>query len=478
MNRIMNHLLLTCLLMTYGICLLLWMGADEVDTSEIRLITIVSVVWFGFLLLMGLKDIQTYFLLAPVVIMFIPNAVNDVFPEVRITENSDRVTVFAAIFTHIDFYFLAGILKFGIKSSIREKFGTPGIKVVLFFYCMLIPFLYFAQEKPGLAMGLSQVRYGLACILLFNLVKAEQYFVWFIKGCVLGLFGVLLESFVYTKTSGLTRLSSGNFAVNGLGHLFSALSIFIYFGLEDCKDVISRWMRVIAPLAAIIALLLTGTRSALVALAGAGLLCAFVSKRRGIILPIFLILAVAGFVLLADKIEAISRLASVADKLFSGNLEIADGTYSEDTTSLATRFVIWTGSIKMIIDHPILGIGPGVWNSIKSSYGVWFGVLLDPHNEYLAILTSYGLLFGAAVIGACLIGPIIMGMKRFNLPVPFYRSMLRSCLWFILSVSISGLFNASLLKHQMSAIFIMILLFFYKCKSKHDQMVNMGIARV
>lgn len=461
--------------MIYGICLLLWMGAGEVDTSEIRLITIVSVMWFGFLLLIGLKDVQTYFLLAPVVIMFIPNAVNDVFPEVRITENFDRTTVFAAIFTHIDFYFLAGILKFGINKSGNERFGTPGVKAVLIIYCMLIPFIYFALEKPALAMGLSQVRYALACFLLFSLVEAERYFFWFIKGCVLGLFGVLLESIVYTKTSGLTRLSSGNFAVNGLGHLFSALSIFIYFGLENCKDVLSRWMRVIAPVIGIIALLSTGTRSALVALAGAGLLCAFVSKRRGIILPVFLIIAVAGFVILADKIEAISRLASVTDKLFSGNLEIADGTYSEDTTSLATRFVIWAGSVKMIIDHPMLGVGPGVWNSIKSSYGVWFGVLLDPHNEYLAILTSYGLLFGSAVIGACLIGPVIMGMKRFNLSDPFFKPILRSCLWFILSVSISGLFNASLLKHQMSAIFIMVLFFFYKSKSKHDQMMNMNI---
>lgn len=468
MNKILDHLLFTSLMALYGICLLLWMGADEVDASDIRLITVLSVIWFGLLLMIGMKDLQRYFLLAPVVIMFIPNAVNDVFPEVRITENSDVTSVFAAIFTQVDLYFLAGIMRFGLRHHRSNQFCSPVIKAVLILYCAFIPFIYFIQEKPALAAGLNQIRYAIACIILFKLVDAERYFDWFLKGCIAGMFGVLLESIVYTKINGLTRLSSGNFAVNGLGHLFSALSVFIFFGLENNKDVISRWLRIIAPVVGIAALLMTGTRSALGALVGAGVLCASVSKKRGIVLPIMLIFGIAVFITLSDKIEAISRLATVADKLFSGQLEVADGSYSEDTTSLATRYVIWTSSMRMLVDHPLLGIGPGVWNSIKSDYGVWFGVLLDPHNEYIAIFTSYGLFFGGAVIGVCILGPIVIGLKRFNSTNPYYRSILRSCVWFILSMGISGLFNASLLKHQMSAIFIMVLLFLYKGKSSYE----------
>jgi tetratricopeptide (TPR) repeat protein len=79
--------------------------------------------------------------------------------------------------------------------------------------------------------------------------------------------------------------------------------------------------------------------------------------------------------------------------------------------------MLWRNSLKMFLEYPILGVGPGHWKLYFPQYGVsgWYldkGLIQfsTPHNDLLWILTEYGL-FGFLAFVALILN-IIKGFWR------------------------------------------------------------------
>ena len=89
-------------------------------------------------------------------------------------------------------------------------------------------------------------------------------------------------------------------------------------------------------------------------------------------------------------------------------------------SSVAMRKIIWTKSVEMIKEHPLIGFGPGQWQIIIPKYGVdEFGEKLRegsltfqrPHNDYLWLISEVGL-FGFLGYLVFFIGIINIGFTN------------------------------------------------------------------
>lgn len=78
-----------------------------------------------------------------------------------------------------------------------------------------------------------------------------------------------------------------------------------------------------------------------------------------------------------------SNLATTVTSIFSG-------------TGDRGRVQMWQNTLSMIVDHPLLGVGPGGWKRIYPAYDNGAMVRRDtapirPHNDYLWLTSEYGL---------------------------------------------------------------------------------------
>lgn len=89
-------------------------------------------------------------------------------------------------------------------------------------------------------------------------------------------------------------------------------------------------------------------------------------------------------------------------------------------SSVAMRKIIWTKSVEMIKEHPLIGFGPGQWQIIIPKYGVdEFGEKLRegsltfqrPHNDFLWLISEVGLI-GFLGYLVFFIGIIIIGFTN------------------------------------------------------------------
>lgn len=80
----------------------------------------------------------------------------------------------------------------------------------------------------------------------------------------------------------------------------------------------------------------------------------------------------------------------------SHRAKLSDWFMTPERSSLASRIMIWQSAGKMLIDHPIAGIGPGNFQSVYLDYQRFFPPYLEwavpePHNLYLAFWLEAGL---------------------------------------------------------------------------------------
>ena len=61
------------------------------------------------------------------------------------------------------------------------------------------------------------------------------------------------------------------------------------------------------------------------------------------------------------------------------------------SASIQDRLTLWRGTVEMISDHPILGVGPAAWFREYPRYQPDAVYFQNPHNDYLWIAAEYGL---------------------------------------------------------------------------------------
>lgn len=81
----------------------------------------------------------------------------------------------------------------------------------------------------------------------------------------------------------------------------------------------------------------------------------------------------------------------------SHNQKFFDISHFTERSSLASRIMIWQSSWKMILNHPVMGIGPGNFQSTYLEYQKYFPLYLEwavphPHNLYLSFWLQTGII--------------------------------------------------------------------------------------
>ncbi len=159
----------------------------------------------------------------------------------------------------------------------------------------------------------------------------------------------------------------------------------------------------------ITALMMTGTRSALVGLMLLALLVPGIMLRyrkqfassgwrvgHGLALPALLIgtvLALGAINTANPQLMAESGPGDALDRAFSRTLSMAKASeYSEGSFSI--RAAMWKATGRMILAHPVTGVGAGAWEVQSPLYQV-AGSQLETdyyaHNEILQLVAEYGL---------------------------------------------------------------------------------------
>lgn len=167
----------------------------------------------------------------------------------------------------------------------------------------------------------------------------------------------------------------------------------------------------------VVAILMTGTRSALVALIVLSMLLPWILHRywrhlglgdwsrmtRLVTLSVFLITTIGlGCLESANPIvidemrgstplgRALTRTASMTDPV----------EYTH--RSFSARLIMWQATLRLVAAHPLVGVGAGAWEVEIPRYQVAGSQVEDDyyaHNEFLQLLAEYGLVGWAVLLG-------------------------------------------------------------------------------
>lgn len=272
--------------------------------------------------------------------------------------------VLSSIFTHPKYIALFG-------DNLRKN-------GLITYICFLIVFLF-----TVLNFEYSQIRKFSSAILIINL---------FVSGY--GILQVLNLDFVsWTKSGGIIgTLGNSNFA--GVVYAFFAIfSLGIAFtGTSNSYRMYCYFNFFIS----IVCLLKTNARqSILVLIVGClVLLINFLNKFRKSI-KIFFLIFISGISVLS--VMGIFNFGPFASFLYKD--------------SIGVRIYYWKAAIKMMIHHPILGVGIDRYGSYfkeyrESTYPLKYGFDLtstNAHNVYLQLFATSGLVTGMAYLGIMLI---------------------------------------------------------------------------
>ncbi len=131
-------------------------------------------------------------------------------------------------------------------------------------------------------------------------------------------------------------------------------------------------------------------------------------------------------------------------------------------TSLASRVMIWNASVAMIADHPVVGIGPGRFQSAYLAYQDRFPRYLEwavphPHNIFLAFWLNTGLigLFGFIIVVYSTLKQLLVRLRREV--VDDSRYFMVFSLLFLLAVLIHGLTDTTYFKNEYAISFWIVI---------------------
>lgn len=268
----------------------------------------------------------------------------------------------------------------------------PTLIFSLFIFWGLLSYFWAQDQFAVLIRMLTIINLFLFYVLFQNLVKTgRELKIIFLTVFAAGLFYSLVDIAIglYAGTARPT-LAEGQNPNNLARSLLIALLLAPYvFGITKSRFL--KFLAVLAGLAILVAVIMTGSRGALVGIALAVPFTFLVAKDKIALLKnIFiggLLAAVCVFVLYQAGI--ISKYVTML--LNSFNIT--------PTHSLVSRLDIWTVGLEMVESSPLIGVGldnfPGRFEEfiVPSSMGGRFGVEpgRDPHNVFLSVQAELGI---------------------------------------------------------------------------------------
>ena len=404
----------------------------------------ISLTIFIFLLTVGCLNRAYYFFCLPLVVLIVPNAINDLLPSFWAGPISDRGVASVSLLTHIDLFLLVGVFLFARNEHHSRQFFYK-LSNFLIFICLLISLTSiiwwsiassFIEHNALLFFGNSfQIRYLLYVSLFLRFVYKKDllHFFW---GLFIGIGFLIFEALIYSFLNESEELTSGNFGTNTLGVLLGFLLIYIS-SIKEC----SYYIKGLLSLFILAAIFLSGTRIAMIALllsfGFSSLILRYGMLKLGVFPSIIVVLVLLYYWKLLVPFVDPFLLLIETDYAFVASQDLAGGSFS----SLMTRLSLWLSSLDIIIEFPF-GVGLSQFNFLKASYGFSLPIFIDPHNDYLNFIVQYGIFNGLIFIFLLYVYPLYL---RFTNGVDVPRNVLIKLIFFIW---ITSLTNSNFNKHQ------------------------------
>lgn len=249
---------------------------------------------------------------------------------------------------------------------------------------------------------------------------------------VCGVFGAAIMAIYEVQTTGAVR--AGEMVANPIH--FADVALLVGF-LALAGAMLSKgWLRILfilAPLVAVIPVVLSGTRGAILAFVAMMLVLAvtvallqLVSKRVVALgLVALVVMAAIALSMGATQLSGIQRvMADIVDTL-------AHGTPTDDSTDI--RLGMYLGGLRAFLASPIFGHGPFAFTGIASAMGDGsFSDTPHLHSDLVNLAASAGI-FGLVAYGLIMAAPLV---EAFRMP----RSVERTWAILLSATFLSGYF--------------------------------------
>jgi O-antigen ligase len=218
--------------------------------------------------------------------------------------------------------------------------------------------------------------------VLWEATPTRSRLVNLFQAYVLGAYVAALNT-IYNYASGVSlkhaygRYAAEGFDPNDLGMLLALALPMAWYISSNSSSGFQRWLNRGYFVAGTVAILLTGSRGALLAtiVALSVVPWTVTQVRRGVRIAAIVIMLGAG--VLAVRFVP----AELFKRLSTTTSEISQGTMNE-------RLQIWEAGLSAVPERPLQGYGPAGWQmALSHRLGI-----KGPHNTYLAILVDEGLI--------------------------------------------------------------------------------------
>ena len=428
-----------------------------------RWISLFSLIYFVVLMIFSFGSVRRFCYATPLVILTVPNAVNSYFPSIYLGPITDMTNATFPFVTHIDVFFIFGLASLSFSKSDSTSQHHSGfdffvVAMTAFYLLGVFATFFISGEITRYLNSAFHIRYLALFYLSHRFFVARANREIFLKGLFLAIPIVLVESTVTSFLNGHSffgSFSSGNFANNVLGHLFAFATILLIFARN--REYSATFVTDIIVFMIFIGMLLTGVRGAYLSFIMCFLSIYVLTKLsfRKASLVLLILTAVLLFIISRYiDIDYWSDFFFAVTYIFQNGFDAYAIKIDPTTTSMFTRVTLWIATTEMYFDNLLFGVGFAQWNMLKTEYGIPFQMLLDPHNDYLFYLVSYGSLMGLGFLWLIYIKPIIYFIKKSSngfVLNPYYYALFGFCF--------SGLTNANTSKHQVFALVLIIAFF-------------------
>jgi O-antigen ligase len=269
-------------------------------------------------------------------------------------------------------------------------FSTTEVKYYLLLYVIMILGIPFAYHKGNafeavIVKYLPNIAFFLVCIFEVDSLKKLKTFLFTIclATFIFSFFGYLIGS--DAKAPGRLQLYGSAFDPNDTAYILLSLFPLCIFFLQFNQGLIKKLIAITAIISSLGVILLTGSRGGMVGL-GAVLLVAMLTRIGGLSINrklIILMILVGVYLLVGDKID------------MERYLTLTNIQSDYNATDETGRTAIWRHAISIILDHPIMGVGPESFPEALANNRLKQGLVpkwQTVHNSYIQIAAEVGII--------------------------------------------------------------------------------------
>ena len=202
-------------------------------------------------------------------------------------------------------------------------------------------------------------------------------------------------------THSASRFAASGFDANDIGMLLALALPMAWYLASSSRSVFLQWLNRAYFVVGIVAILLTGSRGALLTtfVALAVVPWTLTRMRTGVKVAALVIVLVAG----VASVQFVP--AASFERLSTTSSELSEGT-------LTGRIAIWQSGLRAVPRRFLNGYGPAGW---APAAGTIFGKIRGPHSTYLSILVEEG------VVGLFLYLSLILVVRKRLLSLPTFE---------------------------------------------------------